>query len=150
MLFRSVYLNRAEAQAMLGQDEAARQTLQELRSKRMENSNINDIPTTGRELIDFIRAERRRELCFEGQRWFDLRRYSVNSKYPLPENFCIKHPAYTYDAASNMHHLAGYYQLNAYDKDQAAWVIPIPNATIEFNRGSLTNLVRPTRDMIKQ
>ena len=90
--------------------------------------------------------------CAGARRGYRMRfcRYSVNSKYPLPENFCIKHPAYTYDAASNMHHLAGYYQLNAYDKDQAAWVIPIPNATIEFNRGSLTNLVRPTRDMIKQ
>lgn len=148
--YAEVYLNRAEAQAMLGLTEEARQTLQSLRSKRQTNSSISDIPTSAKELIDFIRAERRRELCFEGQRWFDLRRYSVNSKYPLPEIFCIKHPAYTYDATSNIHHLAGFYQLNAYDQDQAAWVIPIPNATIEFNRGSLTNLVRPVRDMIKQ
>ena len=25
----------------------------------------------------FIKAERRKELCFEGQRWFDLRRYGM-------------------------------------------------------------------------
>ena len=25
----------------------------------------------------FIKSERRKELCFEGQRWFDLRRYGM-------------------------------------------------------------------------
>lgn len=147
--YAEVYLNRAEAQAMLGQNEAARQTLQVLRSKRLKDAKIDDIPAAGEELINFIRTERRLELCFEGQRWFDLRRYSVSSKYPLPDDFCIKHPAYAYDATSNTHYRTGYYQLNAYDKDQAAWVIPIPNSTIEYNRGALTNLVRPTREIIQ-
>ena len=29
------------------------------------------------DLVDFVRAERRRELCFEHHRWFDLRRYGM-------------------------------------------------------------------------
>ena len=86
------------------------------------------------------------ELCFEGHRWFDLRRYSVNSKYPLSEDFCITHPAYTYDAVSNMNYHTGDYRLESYTKDKAAWVIPIPNATIIFNEGTLTNLVREKRN----
>lgn len=32
---------------------------------------------TGETLKNFIKAERRKELCFEGQRWFDLRRYGM-------------------------------------------------------------------------
>ena len=37
-------------------------------------------PTTiseGEQLVSFIRDERRRELCFENHRWFDLRRYGM-------------------------------------------------------------------------
>ena len=90
------------------------------------------------------------ELCFEGHRWFDLRRYSVNSKYPLQESFSITHPAYTYDAVANMYYLTGYYRLESYKKDSAAWVIPIPNTTITFNEGTLTNLERQTRTIINK
>ena len=35
------------------------------------------IPSGGKELVDFVRLERRKELCYEGHRWFDLRRYGM-------------------------------------------------------------------------
>lgn len=148
--YAEVLLNKAEALAMLNKNEEARNTLQLLREKRIVGANISDIPTDNQQLIEFIRTERRMELCFEGHRWFDLRRYSVNSKYPLSENFCITHPAYTYDAVSNMNYHTGDYRLESYTKDKAAWVIPIPNATITFNEGTLTNLVREKRNIINK
>lgn len=148
--YAEVLLNKAEALAMLNKNEEARNTLQLLREKRIVGANISDIPTNNQQLIEFIRTERRMELCFEGHRWFDLRRYSVNSKYPLSEDFCITHPAYTYDAVSNMNYHTGDYRLESYTKDKAAWVIPIPNATITFNEGTLTNLVREKRNIINK
>lgn len=148
--YAEVLLNKAEALAMLNKNEEARNTLQLLREKRIVGANISDIPTDNQQLIEFIRTERRMELCFEGHRWFDLRRYSVNSKYPLSEDFCITHPAYSYDAVSNMNYHTGDYRLESYTKDKAAWVIPIPNATITFNEGTLTNLVREKRNIINK
>ena len=47
---------------------------------------------TGQEMIDFIRAERRRELAFRGLRWYDLRRYAVLPKYQLKTT--IRHAVY--------------------------------------------------------
>ncbi|MCH4183555.1 MAG: RagB/SusD family nutrient uptake outer membrane protein [Prevotella sp.] len=147
--YAEVVLNKAEALAMMGKIDDARTTLQSLRANRIIGAQLNDIPTDQKQLVDFIRTERRLELCFEGHRWFDLRRYSVNSKYPLPADFTIKHPAYTYDANSKVNFLTGYYVLQSYSKDQGAWVVPVPNATIEFNRGSITNLLRNDRSIIK-
>ncbi|MFC3355557.1 RagB/SusD family nutrient uptake outer membrane protein [Sphingobacterium zeae] len=103
------------------------------------------IPQSNAALVDFIRQERRRELCFEGHRWFDLRRYAVNSRYPLPASFTIKHPAYNYDAQSNAYTRAGYYVLQGVQQDAPCWQVPIPKYAIEFNRGELTNPVRPVR-----
>ncbi len=147
--YAEVVLNKAEALAMMGKIDDARTTLQNLRANRITGAQLNDIPTDQKQLVNFIRTERRLELCFEGHRWFDLRRYSVNSKFPLSADFTIKHPAYTYDANSNVNFLTGYYVLQSYNKDQGAWVVPVPNATIEFNRGSITNLMRNNRSIIK-
>ncbi len=146
--YAEVILNRAEALAMKGSDGDARIELQKLREKRFAGANISDLPQTNEELVNFIRAERRRELCFEGQRWFDLRRYAVNSKYPLPDSFTIQHPTYTYDANTNTHTQTGYYELNAITQDAAAWQVPIPDYAIEFNRGALTNPVRNVRVVV--
>jgi hypothetical protein len=147
--YAEVLLNRAEALAMLNQNEQARATLQQLREKRLTDAQLADIPTDNEKLVEFIRTERRMELCFEGHRWFDLRRYAVNSRYPLAEDFAITHPAYSYDAVSNTYYHIGDYRLGAFKYDQAAWMMPIPSATITFNEGTLTNLLRQTRTIIK-
>ncbi len=146
--YAEVILNRAEALAMKGSDGDARIELQKLREKRFLQANIADLPQSNEDLVNFIRAERRRELCFEGQRWFDLRRYAVNSKYPLPGDFTIHHPSYTYDANTNTHTQTGNYELKAITQDAAAWQVPIPDYAIEFNRGALTNPVRNVRNVI--
>jgi len=139
-------LNRAEAQAMLGADGEAWSEIQKLQAMRFNNGGSQQ-PTSNQALVNFIRDERRREFCFEGHRWFDLRRYQVNSKYPLGSGFTIKHPTYTYDAQTNTYTRAGNYVLNSIAQDAASWQVPIPNYAIEFNRGSLTNPIRSVRNV---
>ena len=76
------YLNYAEAMAMTGtagMDEATA-ALNELRAKRFDPEDYEEESfDTPEELVQFIRDERRRELCFEGHRWFDLRRWGMPS-----------------------------------------------------------------------
>lgn len=74
-----VYLNYAEACAKLNKGDEARDKMTELLSKRyipgnggMVVPNIN-----GDELVEYIRTERRKELCFEGHRWFDQKRFGM-------------------------------------------------------------------------
>lgn len=140
-----VVLNKAEAEAMLGQTEKARQTLHQLRAKRFAEVNDSKVPVDEIQLVQFIREERRRELCFEGHRWFDLRRYAVNTKYPMSSAFTIIHPYYEYNASAGAVAHTGDYILDSFQKDPAAWVIPVPDETINFNRGSITNLERTKR-----
>ena len=142
-----VILNKAEALAMLNRDGEAKTELEKLRSKRFSPADLTPVTETGEALVNFIRDERRRELCFEGHRWFDLRRYSVNSIYPLDADFTIRHTNYTYNASTNNWLRDGYYELGSYQTDEAAWIVPIPNYAIEFNQGSLTNEIRPEREL---
>ena len=59
------------------------------------------ITESGESLVTLIRAERQRELCLEGHRWFDLRRYTVCEKYPYSKTITHYYvlqkndPAYT-------------------------------------------------------
>ena len=73
------YLNRAEAYAHIeGKQQDAMNDLNALRAKRIEGyqeETISDVEA----LIEAIRTERRKDLCFEGHRWFDLRRYEMPS-----------------------------------------------------------------------
>lgn len=82
------YLNGAEAlalAALAGNAPAdatnrANALLNELRSQRIAAYEPKHY--AGAELVSEIRNERRRELCFEGHRWFDLRRYAVCKPCP--------------------------------------------------------------------
>ena len=120
------YLNYAEAEANLdgeGFDNAI-ETLNTLREKRFDPEDIEylgeDIEITSKEeLITFIKEERRRELCFEGHRWFDLRRWG------MPE---IKHTWHTNDG--NKGYKTFEYTLN--EKD-LMYTIPIPDEAIQEN-----------------
>ena len=74
------YLNRAEAKVLSGTPdlEGALADLNELRRHRITgytDVNIKDAEV----LLEEIRKERRLELCHEGHRWFDLRRYGMPS-----------------------------------------------------------------------
>lgn len=138
-----MYLTKAEAQAALDHFDDARTTVQELRKKRFRPADLTPVTADGAALVNFIRDERRRELCFETHRWFDLRRYGVNSKYAFGKS--IRHRNYIFTGTTYTEN--GYYELNPYDQDKAAYIVPIANDEIEFNQGLLTNEPRPARPL---
>ena len=133
-----VYLNKAEAQAMKGDLGGAVATLLPFLNTRYAPGKLPQISSLDEEeLVNFIRSERRRELCFEGHRWADLKRYAVNSKYPLKIE--IRHTIYTGD-----NNYSGYYVLKPYGEDDG-WILPFPDDEITFNDGELNNPARPDR-----
>lgn len=138
-----LYLNKAEALAMIGRDSEAIEALQELRKFRFKPEDLTAITVGGEALVNYIRDERRRELCFEGHRWFDLRRYGVNSKYPFSKT--IRHISYAFSGTGYSQN--GYYELKPYEQDQAAYIVPIARPDIEFNNGQLTNETRRVRPL---
>ena len=138
LLFSEVYLNKAEALALLGRESEAISTLQELRDKRM--SDAGTINETGEDLVEFIRDERRRELCFAGQRWFDLRRYAVHPLYP--KKTIITHPYYEWNGSAAV--LTKTYVLGEYPED-GGWLMPMPSYALESNDGELEDNVRLER-----
>ena len=85
MRLSEAYLNKAEAEAMMfmegqgGEHKTeAVNLLKALWSKRIDeapSSYLDD--RTGANLVRSVRNERRRELCFEDHRWFDLRRQGM-------------------------------------------------------------------------
>ncbi|RFS26630.1 RagB/SusD family nutrient uptake outer membrane protein [Chitinophaga silvatica] len=86
--FRSaeIYLNRAEAniqKAIHGEGGALAKAIEDInkvRKNRIKASTYQDISLTDvQSLFSFYKAERRRELCLEDQRWFDLRRWGMPS-----------------------------------------------------------------------
>lgn len=138
--FPEVYLNKAEAEAMLDKAGDAINTINVIRSRRIENPTSID-GLSGEDLVKYIRRERRRELSFLYHRWFDLRRYAVAPKYP--EAMTVEHvwEAEESDLAN------GTYVLNPYPED-GGWVLPFPSHVLEDNHGALVDNVRPARNPI--
>ncbi|WP_262712431.1 RagB/SusD family nutrient uptake outer membrane protein [Arachidicoccus ginsenosidivorans] len=66
-----IYLNYAEASAELGNTADALKYVNLIRKR----ADMPDL--TAANLVDKIRQERRIELCFEGHRYFDLRRWNL-------------------------------------------------------------------------
>ena len=66
-----IYLDYAEAEYHLGHEDIARQYV----SKVAERAHQPAITTSGEELLEDIKNERAIELCYEGHRYFDLRRW---------------------------------------------------------------------------
>lgn len=133
------YLNMAEAEARLGNDGEACSWLNRLREKRLtEAGNVN---LGGSELVTFIREERERELCLEGHRWFDLRRYQVDAQYPYSP--VIEHSMTWYKTSGYVEvpSYTHYYRLEPYDE---AYTLNIPKSVRDF-QNSIGSNPRPYR-----
>ena len=129
-------MNKAQALAMTDEGLEAREVMNSFLATRYSAGSAPDIQSkTGKDLVDFIRNERRLELCFEGHRWFDLRRYSVSSKYPDAKP--LKHEMRVKDSGIAY----GYYELQAYPN--GGWVLPIPTYELQFTDGNMVNNERP-------
>lgn len=147
--FAEVYLNLAEACAQQGgtdNETKARTAINTLRAKRFSPAYANlEVGASGDALIDTIRNERRRELCFEGHRWFDLRRYAVIERHPYDEP--IRH---YHDDEGNNNTADGlydcYYELPRYrDSPKGGnWVMPAPQAELDYNMPLLIRIPRAT------
>lgn len=78
IMFRvaEIYLNYAEAKYESGDEATARDYLNKVRDR----ANMPDVLSTGTDLLDAIRHEREIELCLEGHRFFDVRRWKIASQ----------------------------------------------------------------------
>jgi len=135
------YLNLAEAAACDGDEPTARKALNALRERRIrreafDEGEVNGL--SGEALVRFIREERRRELCLEGHRWFDLRRYKVAEKYPqqttiehVVMNKAYNSSTYSYETLWTRKFVLPPEDLN--------WVLPLPEEELDKNRGMLDN-----------
>ena len=135
------WLNLAEAAACAGDEPTARKALNTLREKRIkreffDESEVNGL--TGENLVQFIREERRRELCLEGHRWFDLRRYRVAEKYPQEVTVEHVYVNKTYNSSTYEYETL-WIRKFVLTTDDPAWVMPLPKAEIDKNTGMLDN-----------
>ena len=118
MRLSEAYLNYAEAKAMIGGEGQAEATsaLNTLRSKRFDPEDYEDEEfATQEELINFVRDERRRELCFEGPRWFDLRRWGM--------------PSFTH----KWHHSKESTNTYRLEEGDLLYTVPIPDEALQSN-----------------
>ena len=72
----------AECKAQTGDLKTANKHLNELRSERIENWETTNYDSKD-ELLKEILLERRRELCYEGHRFFDMRRFNLPIHKPI-------------------------------------------------------------------
>lgn len=133
------YLNLAEADAHLGNDAEACQMLTKLRANRI--SGAEPVSLSGSDLVSFVRDERERELCFEGHRWFDLRRYMVDEQYPYIKEIRHTYTIYVYRNYANVPQQTLTYTLQ---KNDAAYTLDIPRSVREF-QPSIGSNPRPAR-----
>ena len=129
------YLNLAEAKAMLfklgkegGTCTEALDALNELRMNRFTATSYRALDINDPEiLIREVRAERRRELCFEDHRWFDLRRYGMPKivhKWSQSENVTVEY---------------------VLEEKDPGYVLPIPPEALEKNTALVQNPLAPLR-----
>lgn len=118
------YLNYAEAMAMLGGsgDDEAAAAINALREKRFFEEDFEEETfKSNAELVQFIREERRRELCFEGHRWFDLRRWGMPA---------ITHTWHNDKTSSSTYTL---------QEGDLLYTVPIPDEALQSNSSLVQN-----------
>lgn len=121
------FLNRMEAYALSGEERLALSELNDFRKKRI--MDYEEVQLSGQALLDEIRLERRKELCFEGHRWFDLRRQG------MPE---IKH-AYKFEKGGEVYEFV-------LEQGDPMYTIPLPNSLLVQNPGLKQNSSREIDD----
>ncbi|WP_073347840.1 RagB/SusD family nutrient uptake outer membrane protein [Bacteroides congonensis] len=136
------YLNYAEACAMQPtKADKANSTLNTLRSQRI--TSYAPQTYSGEQLVQEIRNERRKELCFEGKRWFDLRRYAVCEQYPYSRNIIHAYAVYNDNFSFAT---TEYYLLPAGDP---AYTFSLPRKVIEFDKVPMPDNPRNKREPLE-
>lgn len=126
------YLNLAEAEAYLGNEEASKATLLKLMQNRYaEDAADLKLEETGDEYIARLREERKYELACQGHRWFDLRRYRVCQVSPSKVALLHVWTVYRDNSTGNILETR-LYKLN---EEDTGWTVNIPHEVLEFNVG---------------
>ncbi|WP_430815965.1 RagB/SusD family nutrient uptake outer membrane protein [Carboxylicivirga sp. RSCT41] len=127
------YLNRAEAYAEKGDVEKAMADINEIRKNRFGSDGYELSAANREEAILLVRQERRMELCFEDQRWFDLRRWG------RPELVHV----YMKDPDNNITNI---YVL---EENDASYTLPLPHSVTVFDK-EIENIQRPDRNPVNK
>ena len=138
-----MYLILAEAYAHksggLGNAIAALNTLRQAKYIAEDYNELREEDYTQNTILDRVWLERRLELCFEGHRWFDLRRYAVNTVHP--QAISVEHVWNT--ATQTEATVAGSYILKGYDNTtKGSWMLPVPEDVINYCYPVLSNFDR--------
>ena len=103
-----VYLMLAEANARLNNLPAATDYVNQLRAHRLSGTSAIAEPATQKEMMDQIILERRKELLFGFNRFFDLKRFNLEPEYQKTivrkfpvVNISDEHPQQTYTLQPN-------------------------------------------------
>ena len=99
-----VYLIMAEANARLNNLAVAKEYVDKLRAKRLMGANTTiPTPANQKEMMDQIILERRKELLYGFNRFFDLKRFNLEPEYQKTivrkfpvVNITAEHPQKTY------------------------------------------------------
>ncbi len=116
-----MYLIQAEANFNLGNEAEALKAYNTLRSHRI--TGYADEALSGTVLKQAIKAERLRELAYEGHRWFDLKRWKQGFKR-TPQD--------------HTNNIVGHNTLEV-TPDNYRWLLPIPEAEINANKNIVNN-----------
>ena len=120
------WLNKMEAEAMLGKDAAAMKDLNDFRKTRVVG--YVDENLSGDALLTAIKNERRKELCFEGHRWFDLRRWGMPEIHHVYQDSRVSDGGHKYDFV--LRH------------NDPMYTLPFPAICIRSNSGLVQNECR--------
>ena len=128
VLVPDLYLLRAEAKCRTGDLPGAKADVETLRVKRMPAADAPVPAATSADkmlLLQFILNERIREYAAEGERWFDMRRLSVD---PLFQGITFTHPLYSATGA-----------ITQYPLPAVRLTLQIPQKLIDQNPGMVQN-----------
>lgn len=119
------YLNLSEALAMSNDLAKSNEVINQLLQMRTKVSDFHPINITDqKELISFLREERRKELCFEGHRWLDLKRYREVKAFPYKKGLVNTYTIYTKEGRNSRMQATYEYLLPA--NEDAGYTLPIP------------------------
>lgn len=128
-----LYLNRAEAELELykqGNAEAGNAFISDMEALMSTRYLMHTAPTlssSAEELQQLLRSERRKELCFEGIRFFDLKRYGM--------------PSYTHTVVGE----SGSRTVYTLEERDEFYCIPFPDEALDHNEALVQNPLHPHR-----
>lgn len=138
MRYAEVLLNRAEAAYELGTDEMKADALTQINAIRQRGgaATLYDASTLN---IDEIRLERRRELCFENQTWWDLRRWRIADKEIYNKQYHALYPYYLLKENKYIFKKDLEFHKSSYTFGLQQYYEPIPGGEIGKNPNLLPN-----------